>query len=75
MTFRPALAVLLTLASATAAHGQQQGQQPGQQLPSGWITDPQTGCHAWNSAPRVDESVTWAGPCVDGDGLRVLGPV
>ena len=61
-SLRLALAILLALAWGAAALGQQQGQQ----LPSAWITDPQTGCRAWNAAPRVDESVTWEGPCVDG---------
>jgi hypothetical protein len=66
MTRRLAWAALLALASAATAVGQQ--------LPSSWIADPQSGCRAWNSAPRADESVTWEGPCVDGyvDGKGVL---
>lgn len=63
---RLALAVMLTLASAASAAGQQ--------LPSDWITDPKSGCRAWNAAPRAGESVTWEGPCVDGtaEGKGVL---
>jgi hypothetical protein len=74
MTLRWALAVLLVLASGAVAVGQQQGQQPGQQLPSDWITDSQGGCRTWNAAPRVGESVTWEGACVDGyvEGKGVL---
>jgi len=66
MTRRLALVLVLTLACGAAAVAQQR--------PSGWITDPQTGCRAWNSAPGVDETITWDGPCTDGyvDGKGVL---
>jgi hypothetical protein len=58
MRLRLAFALVLAFAFEATAWGQQ--------LASGWITDPQSGCRAWNSAPRAGESVTWEGRCVDG---------
>lgn len=32
-----------------------------------WIeTENQPGCHAWNSGPRPNKTITWSGACVDG---------
>jgi hypothetical protein len=32
----------------------------------GWVTDTETGCQAWRGYRRLNETVSWSGPCKDG---------
>ncbi|HPR64598.1 MAG TPA: hypothetical protein PK014_10285 [Thermoanaerobaculia bacterium] len=47
-----------------AAQEEQERQQKEEE--SHWITDPNTGCRAWNPYPAPDKSIIWSGDCVNG---------
>jgi len=41
---------------------------------SSWMTDKKTGCKFWNPKPRLNESISWSGECVNGKahGIGIL---